>query len=302
MMDVKTPVIIVSGYLGAGKTTLLLDIIRYAGESGIRLAIVMNEFGAIPIDGKIIQGKGIEIAELSGGCVCCSLSGEFGEAVKDLRGIAKPEWIVVEMTGAADPSALAYDIANLIEGVRLDSIITIADADSLARFPNLGQTGREQIEVADLIILNKIDLVDAEKRGEIIGRITGINPRANILEAVRCGIDLAMVFSNSASSGDGARGAKRGPDHEIETQWFGFTSGRRMDHEKALAVFASLPREIYRAKGFLWTERGRFLMNYVAGRLDLEEFNNDRTELVFIGEKIAGLEAGVSKALLGCLL
>jgi G3E family GTPase len=165
----KVPVTIITGYLGSGKTTLLRNI---ASESQIKIAILMNEFGEIAIDSKVVKGKNIEMAELSGGCVCCSLSGEFEAAIGEILEKVKPSWIIVETTGVAEPSTLASSVVDNIEGVKLDAIITIVDLDSLVRFPKLGHTGIEQIEMADLLILNKKDLIDKGKLHEIKEKIS----------------------------------------------------------------------------------------------------------------------------------
>lgn len=272
----RVPVTVITGYLGAGKTTLLRKI---AKDSGMKIAIIMNEFGEIAIDGKVVQGKNIVISELAGGCVCCSLSGEFGFAVAELLETVNPEWIVVETTGAAEPAALAYDIRENISGVRLDSIVTVVDADSMARFPNLGHTGREQIELADLIIINKTDLVKKEALGALRTAVERLNCRAAIIEAERCGIETSALFGIM-------RDAPATPHktHRIEVVHFVFESEKALDRASLIRVLETLPAGIYRAKGFARTNEGGFLVNYVAGRHELEVHACDKTEMVFIGE------------------
>src|SRR5512143_3058680 len=205
----NVPVTIITGYLGSGKTTLLRRIVD---ESGKRIAILMNEFGKIAIDSRIVEGKNIQMAELDGGCVCCSLSGEFEAAVAEILEKVKPEWIVVETTGVADPTSLAYDVMESIKGVRLDAIVTVVDCDSLVRFPSLGHTGREQIELADVLVMNKIDLVDdrtIEGAREVVGRING---RALMIETVECEFDTDILFGVHRS-GEAPRSHKA---HRIE--------------------------------------------------------------------------------------
>jgi G3E family GTPase len=285
----RLPITVITGYLGAGKTTLL---VRIAEESGMRIAIVMNEFGRIAVDGKVLEGRSIRMVELAGGCVCCSLSGEFALAVAELREKAKPEWIVVETTGAAEPAALAYDIQENMPGLRLDAIVTVVDADAMARFPNLGHTGMEQIELADIIILNKTDLVGADGLPGIMGRIRGMNPRAAILESERCDIDVRLIFGVERNGG-----AKPHRMHEMAFDYFDYVSDGVLSHEAFIGFLPSLPKGIYRAKGFVRTDKGSYLMNYVAGRHTLEEFAAVRTELVFIGEKALAHKDSVADAL-----
>jgi len=109
----------------------------------------MNEFGEIAIDTKVIEGKNVRIAELGGGCVCCSLLGEFEAAVNEIIEKIAPERIVVETTGLAEPEALVFNIQEALPQCRLDGVVSVIDADMLIRFPELGHTTRLQIEGAD---------------------------------------------------------------------------------------------------------------------------------------------------------
>jgi len=155
----RTPITLITGPLGSGKTTLLRHIL--ALQPG-KIAIVMNEFGEIAIDTKVIEGKNVRIAELGGGCVCCSLLGEFEAAVNEIIEKIAPERIVVETTGLAEPEALVFNIQEALPQCRLDGVVSVIDADMLIRFPELGHTTRLQIEGADILLLNKIDLIEPE--------------------------------------------------------------------------------------------------------------------------------------------
>ena len=157
-MTPRTPITLITGPLGSGKTTLLRHILA---TKAAKIAIVMNEFGEIAIDTKVIEGKNVRIAELGGGCVCCSLLGEFEAAVNEIIEKVAPEMIIVETTGLAEPEALAFNIQEALPQCRLDGVVSVIDADMLVRFPELGHTTRLQIEGADILLLNKIDLVDA---------------------------------------------------------------------------------------------------------------------------------------------
>src|SRR6059036_3371247 len=126
----KTPITPITGPLGSGKTTLLRHILDTVPK---KTAILMNEFGEIAIDSKIIEGKNIRIAELAGGCVCCSLLGEFEAAVEEVIDAVAPEHIVLETTGVAEPEALLVDIEQNLTRVRLDGTVSVIDADGLLR-------------------------------------------------------------------------------------------------------------------------------------------------------------------------
>jgi G3E family GTPase len=290
----KVPLTIITGYLGAGKTTLLRRIVD---ESGKKIAILMNEFGDIAIDSRIVEGKNIKMAELSGGCVCCSLSGEFEAAIGEILETVKPEWIVVETTGVAEPAALAEDVVENVAGVKLDAIVTVVDCDSMVRFPSLGHTGTEQIELADILIMNKIDLLADDALEKAKGKVLAINGRALLIEAVKCEFDTKILFGVERSEPVHGHAT-----HKIEFDYFDFISDKRFDHDKIIAAVEALPSEIYRCKGFFATSEGGFLVNYVAGRYTIEEFDCYRTELVFIGKGIGRHKEQVRKALGQCII
>src|ERR671924_1340305 len=193
-MQVRTPITLITGALGSGKTTLLRHLLDTVPQ---KIAILMNEFGEIAIDRQIIEGKNIRIAELGGGCVCCSLLGEFEAALTEVIDTVHPDRIIVETTGVAEPDAVVFDIQENLPQVRLDGVVTVADADAMVRYPRLGQTGRAQIEAADIILLNKVDLVPAEQAAEVTARLRQLNEGAPVLPAHRCQVDPDVLFGLS---------------------------------------------------------------------------------------------------------
>ncbi len=292
----KTPISIITGYLGSGKTTLLRRIID---ETDKKLAIIMNEFGQVGIDGAVIKGKDVDMVELAGGCVCCSLTGEFEYAVKEILEKIKPEMIVVETTGVAEPDAIALDISENIPGVSMDVVITIVDADSTIRFPSIGHTGRMQIEMADVILLNKVDLVNSDQKKEAIEKIRQINERAEIFETARCGIDTNILF------GIELKEKEFGPEHRdhIEKEgieFFTFTAEKSFGRDKFEAFLYSVPKNVYRAKGFIVFDGQTYLFNFVFGRWEFEESEEKETKLVFIGKDIIKQKEDIIRKLKEC--
>jgi len=274
----KTPITIITGYLGAGKTTLLRNILKNADQ---KLAVIMNEFGEINIDGKIIKGKNVNIMELQGGCVCCSLTGEFEAAIKEVIEKVKPDAIVVETTGVAEPDAVVVDIQDNLPELRMDGVITAVDSDAIIKFPAIGHTGKMQIEMADIILLNKTDLVDKKQLKEVENKIKTINKDAAIIKTEKCNVDNEVLFGINTK-----KIAKKHKAHEINEQYFKFETRKLIDKEKFEDFIKKMPKNVYRAKGFIKANGGDFLFNYVSGRHELEEFKADKTELVFIGENI----------------
>jgi G3E family GTPase len=292
-MNPRTPISLITGPLGSGKTTLLRHILATQPE---RIAIVMNEFGEIAIDRKVIEGKNVRIAELGGGCVCCSLLGEFEAAINEIIEKTAPERIVVETTGLAEPEALVFNIQESLPQCRLDGVVSVIDADMLIRFPELGHTTRLQIEAADILLLNKIDLIEPRQIEPLETKLREINSTAAIVRTERCRIEPELLF------GIGRERKIAGPKHRHQPDFesFAFTSGKVFSRD-CFEVFANgLPASVVRAKGFIRFADGAQLFNFVAGRWELEAFESERTELVFIGKKIAAEKKAIIHALDEC--
>jgi G3E family GTPase len=291
----RTAVTLVTGPLGSGKTTLLRHIL--AVQSG-KIAIVMNEFGEIAIDTRVIEGKNVRIAELGGGCVCCSLLGEFEAAVNEIIEKIAPERIVVETTGLAEPEALVFNIQEALPQCRLDGVVSVIDADMLIRFPQLGHTTRLQIEGADILLLNKIDLIELSLIEPLETKLHEINPTAAILRTERCKIDPELLF------GIGSERKIARPEHRHQPEFdsFAFTSGEILSRDCFEAFANGLPARIVRAKGFIRFAGGGQLFNFVAGRWELEPFESGRTELVFVGREIGAEREAILCGLNECVV
>ncbi len=312
-MTPHTPITLITGPLGSGKTTLLRHILA---THPAKIAIVMNEFGEIAIDTKVIEGKNVRIAELGGGCVCCSLLGEFEAAVNEIIEKVAPEMIIVETTGLAEPEALVFNIQEALPQCRLDGVVSVIDADMLVRFPELGHTTRLQIEGADILLLNKIDLIEPMQIEPLETKLREINPTAAIVRTERCRTDPELLFGIARSPreirsrvmmpsamSDISRGEKKiaRPKHRHQPEFdsFAFSSDKIFSRDCFERFANSLPASIIRAKGFVCFSDGAQLFNFVAGRWELEPFEAERTELVFIGKNIAAEKQSILRALEG---
>jgi G3E family GTPase len=276
-MTLKTPIALITGSLGSGKTTLLWRILQ---EPPDRVAVLMNEFGEIAIDSKVIQGENIEIVELAGGCVCCSLTGEFEAAVREIIARVHPDLIIVEATGVAESDALVFEVEDRIPEIRLDAVICVVDAYSTIAYPQIGYAARTQLASADFLLINKMDLVTPEAAESVITRVRRHNPNAAILKSTRCDVPVEMLFSSPSET-------RSIPAPQPRAQLFDsftYSSERRLDRDRFLEFVASLPKAVFRAKGFACFPDGScLLLNYVAGRPEYEEFTAKSTQLVFIG-------------------
>ncbi len=294
-MIARTPITLVTGPLGSGKTTLLRHILA---THPAKIAIVMNEFGEIAIDTKVIEGKNVRIAELGGGCVCCSLLGEFEAAIGEIIEKVAPDIIIVETTGLAEPEALVFNLQEALPQCRLDGVVSVIDADMLVRFPELGHTTRLQIEGADILLLNKIDLIEPAQIESLETKLHQINPTAAIIRTERCRVDPELLFG----IGREKKVARPKHQHQLEFESFTFTSDKTFSRACFERFADGLPASMLRAKGFVRFGDGTQLFNFMAGRWELEPFETDSTKLVFIGKKIAEQKSTILDALAECIV
>ena len=190
------PVTILTGFLGAGKTTLLNHIL--SNQQGVKTAVLVNEFGEIGIDNDLIIATGEDMVELSNGCICCSINGELLEAVYRILDRPDPvDYLVVETTGLADPLPVAMTFlgSDLLDDTRLDSIITLIDAENFSDEILDGEVARAQVVYGDILLLNKCDLVEEERLADVEKRLLEIKADARILRSVKGDVSLPLLLS-----------------------------------------------------------------------------------------------------------
>jgi G3E family GTPase len=196
----KVPVTVLTGYLGAGKTTLLNRIL--SEPHGKKYAVIVNEFGEIGIDNDLVIGADEEVFEMNNGCICCTVRGDLVRILDGLmRRKGKFDAIIVETTGLADPAPVAQTFfidENIGRKTRLDAVVTVADAKWLKDRLKDAPEAKNQIAFADVILINKTDLVSGEELSDIEARIRGINPYAKVHRTERAQIPLNEVLGRNA--------------------------------------------------------------------------------------------------------
>jgi G3E family GTPase len=198
--DGKIPVTVLTGYLGAGKTTLLNRILTE--NHGRKYAVIVNEFGEIGIDNELVVGADEEVFEMNNGCICCTVRGDLIRIIEGLmKRKGKFDAIIVETTGLADPAPVAQTFfvdQDVAATAKLDAVVTVADAKWLADRLRDAPEAKNQIAFADVIVLNKTDLVTPAELREVEARIRAINPYAKLHHAQRCNVAIDAVLERNA--------------------------------------------------------------------------------------------------------
>jgi len=262
-------VLVVSGFLGSGKTTLVRHLLADAQRTGLRLAVVSNEFGDLGIDQALLGGSDAAYVELAGGCVCCQLSNDLLDTLQNLRETIDPDRIVVETSGVALPSETLLNFyRDPVRAWVADDIgVVVVNAEQVYEGRDLEGTFEDQLTAADLIVLNKLDLVPPAALEAIEHRLRAIEPEAPLVRTSNADVDPALLFVPDPVA-RGHRRRERPPhSHEhFESEELHFPDGvRASDVEASIRAQAPL-----RAKGFVATDVGLRLLQCVGQRIQLE--------------------------------
>ncbi len=299
------PFTVIGGYLGAGKTTLLNHLL--ANTKGLRVAVLVNDFGSVNIDASLIRSHDGDTINLANGCMCCSLVNGFAVAINQIRKRAEDfDRLVIEASGVANPRKVAQ--YGTMYQLPLEGILVVADAEQVrtqAQNRYVGDTVVRQFAQADLILLNKTDLVSEEEIASLRDWLANLAPKTPIIATtqsqvpmdVLLGIESDRILIHSQSDGD---------DHADTFETWTIDSSSPLTKESLECFARGLGEDIYRAKGFVYLQEDkehRYIYQQVGTRWTLEpsttwDREQPQTRLVAIGRRGAtNLEA--LEALLG---
>jgi len=270
---VNIPVTVIGGYLGAGKTTLLNRLL--ANPRGVKLAVVVNDFGSVNIDAALIANREGETISLTNGCVCCSIGDNLALALHDLAERPNgPEHIVIEASGVADPARIA-DYAASHPRLFLDGIIVAADAETVRTRVHdkyVGDLVRHQLETADVIVLSKTDLIDADACRQVREWISTQVRGARVIAAPGAG-QIADLMLSGATGYAALSRPQADVEHARQFATWSFVCRQMLDGAALRTVIASLPAAVVRAKGIVRLAEAperRFVLQLVGRRWSLE--------------------------------
>lgn len=311
----KEAIITIIGFLGAGKTTLLNRILTE--RHGKRYAVIVNEFGEEGIDNDLVVDADEEVFEMNNGCICCTVRGDL---IRILSGLMKRadqlDAIIVETTGLADPAPVAQTFfvdQDVADRTKLDAIVTVADAVHLDTQLEEHHEAEEQIAFADVVLLNKTDVIEGKSLDHVEARIRKINPYAKIIRTARCAAPLEEIVGLNAFSLDRVLEVEpdflesdHDHDHDDDITSVSFVSDTPLDFEKFQTWFGKLlqtrGQDILRSKGILDFEGfdDRYVFQGVHMLMDgspmgaWPEGKPRNSRVVFIGREIdnMGLKEG----------
>ncbi|PAP93159.1 CobW family GTP-binding protein [Mesorhizobium wenxiniae] len=320
------PLTVLTGFLGAGKTTLLNRIL--AGDHGLRVAVLVNDFGSINIDAELVVGIESEgdVINLANGCVCCNIRDDLVAAVTQVMARPeRPEYILLEASGVADPSgvALAFMNEDMRDRIRLDSIMCVVDAEQIFAAPEMMELKLRQVAFADMLILNKVDLVSREEIERIKGWLDERFHRYRLVEACGGNVPLEILLSvgrfdptrldgalphdhpNHAPDCDDPACGHHVHDHrhdhtEAFSTW-SYETDQPLSLEALRETARGLPATVYRAKGVIYSSDAptrRAVLQVVGKRVDLslQDDWGERTPHTQI--VVIGAAGGIDRAIL----
>jgi len=320
------PATLFSGFLGSGKTTIIGHLIDDLQGQGIQVAYVKNEVGTDTVDEDIIRGKNITTKELLNGCICCTLVGNFHSALTEIVETIHPDRIIIEASGAGDPTAIALTLQSH-PLIHRDGVVTVIDVVNYNGVPMFDKVAQRQAEFTDLIIFNKVEEVTEERKQQVVGYVREVNTTAPIVEAPHGHIHPSLVFGIFPSDvagqtkmlelkkvqieqhlADHAAGIEHpDADHLLQDHIESFTieTDEIYDPIKLVGELSSLPQQIFRVKGFvrIKTANGDTMMiiNGVNQQIELTSvpsgFAQEHGKLVNIGFLISQLQQEVEAAL-----
>jgi G3E family GTPase len=325
-------VVLLSGFLGSGKTTLLKRMLSWENNLS-ETVVLVNEFGDVGIDGALLKDSGSDVVELTSGCICCTLQVDLKNTLTQIRERFSPRRILIEASGIADPATIASLIQepDIQPHMALNKIVTVLDAECWKAREAFGTVFHNQLRLADLIFLNKIDLFDQDEIRRFLKEIHAALPRSRVVPTLYCRVDPETIWAERSDkdselkrvdfadtnlleprSGEGRHQRQDNVDRTKPDQHakagdadnytaFSFHDPGVLDEICFKRFLEDLPWELFRVKGSVRFQNRTAFVNFVGGKSELTSWaGTPETRLTFIGWNVNGAEA--IKRLKNCLI
>jgi len=325
------PITVVTGFLGAGKTTLLNHILT--AEHGRRIGVLVNDFGSINVDAELITDVSDEMISLANGCICCTIRMDLIQAVLQLADLPdRPEQIVIESSGVANPAGIVKSFLepDIWGTVQLDGVITVVDAKQALDLPQEeGRLARAQVAGGDLILLNKVDLVDAETLARVRAWIDSIRPGIQVFDTIQSRLPMEILLGTGAmvpkqvaagtdaelgvhvhevSTTTSAQSHDHDHEHELLFDTWTYTSDAPLQMAMMQQILKHLPSTVFRVKGFVYAieePESRMVVQLVGRRATVTPTRTwgteqPQTRLVFISRHGTVNYPAIEKAMNSC--
>ena len=300
-VDNRPHLIVVSGFLGSGKTSFLQHFIEYQVAMNRFTAVIQNEIGEVGLDARLLD-QDFAVTEMDEGCVCCTLVGNLRTAVTDILEKYKPDFIILETTGLANPFNLLEELNELSELVRFDSVTTLVDGLNIEESLDRYETAINQIQAADLLVLNKSDLLTETDQHRLRQKLQQLNPEAPVIQSSHGDVNPSLLYNAEMQGRDGASptiGAEAAvqhssPTHHHSHQADGLSSLkidclRPLEKDCLIELLEEMPREVFRIKGVIDLKPFEvpMLVQFVGGRFEISQYPDPECEqryLIVIGQ------------------
>jgi G3E family GTPase len=324
-MNEKIPTTIFTGFLGSGKTTVITNLVDELQKNNIQVVYIKNEIGDADVDTKILEGKGIKSKELLNGCICCTLVGPFANAIDEVIEQFQPDRIIIEASGAADPSALALTI-SAHNSLKRDGVVAVVDVLNFIGYKDLSITTQAQTKFTDLIVFNKVELATLQQKKVVVGYVRELNGHSPIVEAPKGRVSPEVIFGLDDKDLDQLLRDKQ--DHHAENdhknhpedhnhqnhdhiskdgiQTFNLKLNGVYSRIELEEVLGSLPKNIFRTKGLVWLKNNSensqlHIFNTVGNRVSFDLVSTDQINqenlFVFIGYQAHQHESEIKEKL-----
>jgi len=290
-------IILLTGFLGSGKTTMLGELLNeYRDE---KTGVIVNDFGKINVDARLLERPGIKMAELSNGSIFCAcIKDKFVDSLVEMAG-RDLSYLFIEASGLADPSnmeSILDGIAGITGGrLKLRGSICIVDGETFGELSQVLPALPKQVEQASVILLNKRDLIDDETAADINGMLKSLNPQASVIETSYCRVDLRAVVSALKKSG--AQESDSVNTYESRPATLILGADGQLNKASLESFIRSIAPYTYRIKGFAVTDEGGVQISYAGHQLQITESRiAEKTEIVAISSIGIGLLSRVTEA------